>query len=137
MSHLDPTAVPFAEPAERHSAFACVAWRWPDAVLGLAPLVVLLPLSALAREAELPRAGPTVLGLFALAWMIAYPLWVGHRRHVRLLQLPAPRTIGTELLVALPTLVFIWFGLGLVVLAWQKLVGGGPPALERFEYLPQ
>lgn len=131
-----PAPPPTAEPVERVSAFRRVPWHWADAAIGLVPVVGVFWGSFLARKMALPEAIPWSLAGLCFAWMLAYPLWVGRRRGVRLPAALPWRKALAEMLLALPTLVALWFFLGAAILVLKQLVRDAPLPIERFDELP-
>src|SRR5262249_19329718 len=121
----DNVAGPPLMPEPPRVGFRGVRWRWTDLLIGLAPLVT-LRLTALWIEPGsllIDRWGHLVANLFAVGWMVGFPVWVARRRRVSL-----PRTSLTRLAVeaglAVPILFGIWVILAVVFSVWTGPLGG-------------
>src|SRR5665213_328149 len=102
-SPTESTAAPPIAP--RRSFFREVPWQWSDVLIAFVPIIV-------------KRLGPALppgvppwfrydLYLLTFGWMLVFPLLIARRRLARWPQLPAPRALFRETLIALPSAVFI------------------------------
>jgi len=102
-----------------------------DVLIAFAPPVLAFAVSALIGPVSISasRAWRVLPVLVAgEAWMLVYPLWIARRRHAGLPQLPRPRAVLVETLVALPALLAILAGQVVIfsVLAYRFGEAGTP-----------
>jgi membrane protease YdiL (CAAX protease family) len=98
-----PDTVPSGTaPAPRPSTLRQVPWHRSDVLIGLIPLAVARVAIALMDRASPSAAARRLwlpLTLLAMAWMLAYPLWIARRRAGSPYP-PRPRAVFVEALIA-------------------------------------
>lgn len=105
----DAVASPEGESVE---VFPEVTWHWEDVLAGVLPIFIFRLAVALYPEKIAPLAIP--LTFVTTVWMWFFPLVVARSRGAKF-RFPSLETTAIEGVIAIPTLMIIWFGLGIVM----------------------
>ncbi|MDB5347472.1 MAG: htrA 3 [Schlesneria sp.] len=102
LSHADDTGEMFPE----------LDWRWEDVLAGLMPILAVRISVGLYPEKLQPLAIP--LTVIVTTWMWFFPVVIARLRGAQL-RLPPLATSAMEAVIAIPTTMMIWIGLGIVL----------------------
>lgn len=94
------------------AVFPKIDWRWQDVALGVAPIAVTVGALKVLPPESVPFVVP--LNIALLGWMWIYPTAIARFRGAQF-RWPSARVVLKEALIAVPTLVAIWLGLGIAM----------------------
>ncbi|WP_435008690.1 CPBP family glutamic-type intramembrane protease [Tundrisphaera lichenicola] len=116
------TPTPAAVIAPNHD-LRTVPWRLRDLLIAIAPLVVYSMAPSFAGAPVILRSPGRSVYLFAMAWMLAYPLWAARLGPS---SLPGFRRILIEASIALPAALVSVFVMVLLTTALSVALGESP-----------